>query len=104
MTLTQTEADRRSEQGKRIRMARARPGWSQQRLANEVTATLGYELSRGTFQLIESGHRDAERGVLGAIAATTNVDLDWLLGLGPLDANSAMGLYLSSIEALPAAA
>lgn len=95
MALTTHEQNRRMDQGDRIVGARRmmRPRLSQEQLADRITAVSGDSMSKSTLQSIEAGNRDAEVGVLRAIAEITGQPLEWLLGeSGKSGTNRDMGL------------
>lgn len=74
------EQSRRKEQG-RIRMARKGvDNLSQTALAERISSITGFPISRGVIQLIEAGERDAEVGIVRAVATITGLSREWLLG------------------------
>jgi transcriptional regulator with XRE-family HTH domain len=61
-------------------MARVGAGFNQTDLAEKVSAETGDDISRTIVGGIESGKRDAEYGILLAIANICGVSRDWLTG------------------------
>jgi transcriptional regulator with XRE-family HTH domain len=78
-TVTQGEAARRKEQGRRVKMARAKADLSQTELAEKISAEIGKEVSHTFISRIEKGKRDVEFGILLVIAKTCDVSVDFLL-------------------------
>ena len=76
-----SERDRWTTQGRRVRMARSGTDMNQTELARAVSDVWTRAISRDFIRRIEIGERDAEMGVLWAIAQITDQPLFWLTGI-----------------------
>lgn len=81
-TTRSEEQARLIEQGRRFEMARCgmRPRTSQGQMAALVSDKWGRTIGRSIIAGIEDGRRDAEQGILKAVAALTGLSEDWLKG------------------------
>lgn len=84
--MTSDERVRRAEQGRRIKMARSslrgktRAIMSRGEFAEQISAYTGDPISRTILEGIEKGERDAEVGIVKAIAQITKLNKEWLFG------------------------
>lgn len=84
--MTSDERARRAEQGRRIKMARSslqgrtRAIMSRDEFAEQISAYTGEPISRTILEGIEKGERDAEVGIVKAIAKITGLSEGWLYG------------------------
>ena len=78
------EKERWQVQGRRVRMARSGAGLTQGELADEIGKRRPRTFTREVVSRIEKGERDAEIGVLAAIAEITGQPLIWLIGADEL--------------------
>lgn len=53
---------------------------SREEFADQISARTGEPISRTILEGIENGERDAEAGILFAIASVTGLSREWLLG------------------------
>lgn len=80
MTL-QASRGRLTIQGERARMARAATKLGRDAFAKAVSELLPDKtISRGIIEAIETGHRDAEMGILIAISILSGKKVEWLAG------------------------
>lgn len=81
-TTRSEERARLIEQGRRFEMARCgmRPRASQTQMADLVSDLIGRRIGRAIISGIEDGKRDAELGILKAVAELTGLSQEWLVG------------------------